>query len=54
MGKNMEDESVERMLERYQQGLLTKEELDDFLEIQRQEVKSSNTHSARDVTLVGL
>ncbi len=35
MGKNLEDESVERMLERYRQGLLTKEELDDFLEIQR-------------------
>ncbi len=35
MGKNLEDESPERMLERYHKGLLTKEELDDFLELQR-------------------
>ncbi len=35
MGKNLEDQSAERMLERYREGLLTKEELDDFLEIQR-------------------
>ncbi|MGE5618921.1 MAG: hypothetical protein ACM3US_06635 [Sphingomonadaceae bacterium] len=31
----MEDQSVERMLERYHLGLLTKEELDDFLQLQR-------------------
>lgn len=35
MPRNMDDESVQRMLERYHQGLLTKQELDDFLEIQR-------------------
>lgn len=35
MSKNLEDESVERMLERYRQGLLTKEELDEFLEMER-------------------
>lgn len=35
MSKNLEDDSVERMLERYRQGLLTKEELDDFLQLQR-------------------
>ncbi|GEM_PF-5335068 len=35
MSKNLEDETVERMLERYQKGLLTKQELDDFLEMQR-------------------
>ena len=35
MSKNLEDESIERMLDRYRQGLLTKEELDDYLELQR-------------------
>ncbi len=33
--KKLEDESAERMLERYRQGLLTKGELDDYLELQR-------------------
>lgn len=33
--KNLEDESAERMLERYRQGLVTKGELDEFLELQR-------------------
>ncbi len=33
--KDLEDETAERMLERYRQGLLTKEELDDFLQLQR-------------------
>lgn len=35
MSREPEDETVERMLQRYQEGLLTKEELDDFLELQR-------------------
>ncbi|MCL4371645.1 MAG: hypothetical protein M1380_12210 [Chloroflexi bacterium] len=35
MSKNLEDQSVERMLERFRQGLLTKQELDDFLELER-------------------
>ena len=35
MARNLEDDSVERMLDRYRKGLLTKDELDDFLEIQR-------------------
>jgi hypothetical protein len=35
MSKNLGDQSVERMLERYRQGLLTKQELDDFLELER-------------------
>jgi len=34
-GRNLEDLSVERMLERYHQGLLTKEELDQFLELEQ-------------------
>ncbi|MHB8990874.1 MAG: hypothetical protein ACYC66_04445 [Chloroflexota bacterium] len=33
--KNLEDQSAERMLERYRQGLLTKGGLDDYLELQR-------------------
>ena len=50
MGKNMEDESVERMLERYRQGLLNKEELDDFLEIQRRrsEIQERALNAGRD------
>ncbi len=35
MGRNLEDQSVERMLQRYREGLLTKEEMDNFLEVQR-------------------
>ena len=35
MSREPEDETVERMLQRYREGLLTKEELDDFLELQR-------------------
>jgi len=35
MPRDLEDESVERMLQRYHQGLLTKQELDEFLEMQR-------------------
>lgn len=35
MSREPEDETVERMLQRYQEGLLTKKELDDFLELQR-------------------
>ncbi len=33
--RDLEDQSVERMLERYRRGLLTKEELDDFLDLER-------------------
>ena len=36
MAPNINDQSAERMLERYRQGLLTKMELDDFLELQKQ------------------
>ena len=35
MSKDLEDETVERMLERYRQGLLTKEEMDDYFQLQR-------------------
>lgn len=35
MSKKLEDQSAERMLERYRQGLLTKQELDDYLELER-------------------
>ncbi len=35
MSKDLENESVERMLQRYREGLLTKEEMDDFLEMER-------------------
>lgn len=50
MAKNLEDQSVERMLERYRKGLLTKEELDDFLEIQRRrsEIRERALNAGRD------
>ncbi len=35
MDRNLEDRSTQRMLERYRQGLVTKQELDDFLEMER-------------------
>lgn len=35
MSRKLEDESAEVMLERYRQGLLTKDELDDYLRLQR-------------------
>lgn len=33
--KDVEDETVERMLDRFRRGLLTREELDSFLDLQR-------------------
>ncbi len=47
--RKLEDQSVERMLERYRQGLLTKEELDDFLEVERRrnEVRERATEAGR-------
>lgn len=50
MSRNLEDESVERMLERYHKGLLTKEELDDFLELQRRrsEIRERALNAGRD------
>jgi hypothetical protein len=38
--KDLEDHSGERMIQRFRQGLLTKEELDGFLELQRQRAET--------------
>ncbi|HEX2924319.1 MAG TPA: hypothetical protein VHS28_09855 [Chloroflexota bacterium] len=35
MARKLDSYAEERMLERYRQGLLTKEELDEFLELER-------------------
>jgi hypothetical protein len=35
MSRELENADAERMLERYRQGLLTKQELEQFLELER-------------------
>lgn len=44
------DESVERMLERYHQGLLTKDEMEEYLEMQRRrsEVRERALQAGRE------